>query len=186
LWLFNLSENDNNAKWVKIKAYELKKEYFTKEIDKKIVYKNLSYFTVDKYPDFYEEKEVSCINLSMAKLIKWKIYINGDMASFLKLKKIAGKRKIFELVANIFFTLKDDEKLKQIWNIFYVPENNTSNACPICSLNQWNIYKLFWHGYWPMFEHSMHHLDDEEYEQLKNSWILKKDDNKKTHIKLEK
>ena len=329
--LFKLDENQNEQKWVKITVYELKPEYFEKEIDWKVVYKNLSYFQYDGYPQFYKEKEVSCLNLSMAKLINWKIYLNGDMATFLKLKKIAGKRKIFEIVANkqakskqiiekdwklyidwnegkreslylfdeklwnlenkekikqelqqyldkiyndlskeevsieeinnlrwaiasnmvwivnhlfkkypgyfvfedktiednknrfekynitiwtiferkllqkftyngtvppnykLFFTLKDEENLNQIWNFIYIPETNTSNACPVCSI--WNflkktrngkievdnekIYKLFGHWYWPEFENSMHHLSNEEYEKLKNEWILKGDDLKK-------
>ena len=51
-------------------------------------------------PNWFEKKmdqENACLDLTTAKLIKGKIITNGDLQSFLTLKIIAAKRKIFDL-----------------------------------------------------------------------------------------
>ena len=92
-----------------IKCYELKKDYYDKKAksdlenlpyDKrkeKRVIANLSYF-IDKVEnkEWFEEKSCTCIDLTTAKAIKGKIVLNGDVLTFLKLKKEGAKRRIFE------------------------------------------------------------------------------------------
>ena len=89
-----------------IKCYELKKDFYNtkqepssdkvkfKEIHKKRIFNNLSYFTDRK--DLFKEKSCSFIDLTKAKVINDKIFLNGDVFTFLKLKKEAAKRIIYE------------------------------------------------------------------------------------------
>ena len=92
-----------------IKCYELKEKYYDKKLksdlenlphDKrkeKRVIANVSYF-IDKVEnkEWFEEKNCTCIDLTTAKVIKNKIILNGDVLTFLKLKKEAAKKLIFE------------------------------------------------------------------------------------------
>lgn len=92
-----------------ITVYEIKQEYLnkTKEIPKDnkgnttvvTAYKNPSYFIDDE--EIFEKKEVACIDLTAAKLIKDKIVLNGDLATYIALKKANGKRQLFEKVSQI-------------------------------------------------------------------------------------
>ena len=73
--------------------------------------------------------------------------------------------------------IKDKEYL-QHGKVFYVNKESTSSACPSCNdtltiTNNWwqfidktekNISKLFWHL--TEYENEMHHLTDEEYDNL--------------------
>ncbi|MBI9016532.1 MAG: hypothetical protein JEZ07_04640 [Phycisphaerae bacterium] len=96
-----------------IKVYELKKQWYDQKQksdmenipyenrkEKRII-ANLSYF-IDKIEDasWFDKKNCSCIDLTTAKVIKDKIILNGDVLTFLKLKKEAAKRVLFELVAD--------------------------------------------------------------------------------------
>ena len=115
-----------------IKCYKLKKEKLThwaiSNLEKKHgekrpkkVIANLSYF-IDKINDksWFEEKNITCIDLSVAKLIKGKIILNGDILTYLKLKKESAKRKLYELVnqgkitkeSKFDWNKKSDDKLK--------------------------------------------------------------------------
>ncbi len=58
---------------------------------------NLSYFIDDKYKSLFDIKPTSCLDLTTAKVIKGKIVINGDVRTYLKLKKVSAKRKLYEL-----------------------------------------------------------------------------------------
>ena len=92
-----------------IKCYELKKEFYDKkekpsskmvnftEIKEKRVIANLSYF-IDRTNDrnWFNEKTCTCLDLTTAKVIKDKIILNGDVLTFLKLKKEGAKRIIFD------------------------------------------------------------------------------------------
>ncbi len=85
-----------------IKCLELKPEYLThrekaKPTDEreKEVIANLSYFMDRK--DWFEEKSCTCIDLTTAKVIKGQIVLNGDIRTYLKLKKENAKRKIYDL-----------------------------------------------------------------------------------------
>ena len=92
-----------------IKCYKLKKHYydkkfksdlenlpFDKRTEKKVI-ANVSYF-IDKVEneEWFEKKNCTCIDLTTAKVIKGKIILNGDVLTFLKLKKEGAKRGIFE------------------------------------------------------------------------------------------
>ena len=84
-----------------IKCYELKKEHLhyskkLKEKEKKAI-DNCSYFPVEEYKNLYEEKSVACMDLTTAKVIKEQIILNGDVKTYLKLKKESAKRRIYEL-----------------------------------------------------------------------------------------
>jgi predicted RNA-binding Zn-ribbon protein involved in translation (DUF1610 family) len=82
-------------------VYSLKDEYIT--ADSK-VYKNISYYINDEA--YFTRKQVSSINLTMAKLINGKIIENGDIQSYLKLKELAARRKLLKLKAQV--VLADD------------------------------------------------------------------------------
>ena len=107
-----------------IGCYELKKKHYTShEISpfdnrlnpkKKRVIANLSYF-IDckrvKDKEWFEEKTVTCLDLTTAKVIKDKIVTNGDVLTFLKLKKETAKRLLFKLV----FERKTSSKSELVW-----------------------------------------------------------------------
>ena len=56
---------------------------------------NLSYFIDDE--SLFDIKPTSCLDLTTAKVIKGKIVTNGDVRTYLKLKKVSAKRKLYEL-----------------------------------------------------------------------------------------
>ena len=107
-----------------IKVYELKKELYNKKaisdlenlpMEKrkpKRIIANISYF-IDKIndPNWFNKKTVTCIDLTTAKVIKDKIIVNGDLLTFLKMKKEAAKRVLFELVSEGKIT-PDHKELK--------------------------------------------------------------------------
>ncbi len=92
-----------------IKCYELRKDFYnTKEkpshkmvnfdnIKERRIFNNLSYF-IDRIDrdDLFEQKNLAFIDLTKAKVIKDKIILNGDVFTYLKLKKEAAKKIIFE------------------------------------------------------------------------------------------
>lgn len=61
----------------------------------RIAYKNLSYF-LEREDIFERQTLTSCMDLSCAKLIKDRIIMNGDIQTYLRLKELSAKRKIFE------------------------------------------------------------------------------------------
>jgi predicted RNA-binding Zn-ribbon protein involved in translation (DUF1610 family) len=103
-----------------IKVYKIKEEFLFNEKEiikdrrgsktKVIAYKNPSYFTNE---NIFEENEVSCIDLTTAKLIGGKIILNGDLSTFMALKRAGGKRKLLESLSHISAEAKiefDEEK----------------------------------------------------------------------------
>ena len=106
-----------------IKCYELNRKLYDKyekpsdkilnylEIKKRRVIANLSYF-IDRIDDSYDkekwfdERNITTIDLTTAKVIKGKIILNGDILTFLKLKKACAKKKIFEIVTQNQFSSK--------------------------------------------------------------------------------
>ena len=117
LCLFKFDPNNNfyevnnkdivRPEFAKIKCYTLKdygcmEEYISKKGESKNRYaiKNLSYFMDEKYlnnKDLFKEEVTPCLDLTTAKLIKGKIITNGDVMTYLKLKKAVAKRKLYEI-----------------------------------------------------------------------------------------
>ena len=109
-----------------IKCYELKKDkynYSVKVTDKKGREKhrkaivNLSYFDVEN-SELFEKKSVTCLDLTTSKVIKGKIVTNGDVMTYLKLKKTVAKRRLHDLYrtgkirkdSKLMWSCKDDGK----------------------------------------------------------------------------
>ncbi len=107
-----------------LKVYELRKKWFdkkeistleTKPIDKRKprkVIANISYF-IDRINDseWFNKKTCTCIDLTIAKVINDKLILNGDILTYLKYKKEAAKKVLFELVSNGIIT-SDDKNLE--------------------------------------------------------------------------
>ncbi|HOI18830.1 MAG TPA: hypothetical protein PLX15_03125 [Candidatus Woesearchaeota archaeon] len=105
-----------------IKTYELKNEWYkrtaisnieTKPKNKKTpkrIIANISYFIDNvENEEWFNKKTCTSIDLTTAKVIKGKLILNGDVLTFLKLKKEAAKRILFELVAQNKLTAKNKE-----------------------------------------------------------------------------
>lgn len=106
LWIFDLSKDKPEEKWVKIPVYQLKTDKFfaytkTTSTGKNMFpYQNVSYYQYEDFPHYYKEiKYVSCLDLSTAKLINNKIYLNWDIQTYLNLKIASAKRKIYEIIS---------------------------------------------------------------------------------------
>lgn len=122
----------NKPEFAEIEVLELKKENYFKEFIKKdgniaknlrgefiVASKNISLFLDQE--DLFEKKKVSCIDLTMAKLIKGKIVLNGDMITYLKLKECSAKRRIWELFSDS--KINKDSEIKIIKNIIRIIDN---------------------------------------------------------------
>ena len=89
--------------FAQIEVYKLKdenceanfKRYDWTFVKRKVI-NNISDFINEK-PELFESYKTSCIDLTQAKLIKWKIVINWDKNTYLKLKELSAKRRLFEL-----------------------------------------------------------------------------------------
>ncbi len=92
----NSSGKYYKPEFIPIEAYELKSDKFLEQNEKgRIAYKSISEF-IDN-TDIVKKKDInSCFDMSTAKLIKDKIVINGDIATYLELKRISALRKIYE------------------------------------------------------------------------------------------
>ena len=87
-----------------LKDYNLTENYQTKTEGEKTRFavKNISYFLEKKYlnnTDLFKKENLTCLDLTTAKVIKGKIITNGDIMTYLKLKKAVAKRRLFELYA---------------------------------------------------------------------------------------
>ena len=88
---------------------------------------NLSYF-ID-CEDLFKEEKTSCLDLTTAKVIKGKIVTNGDVMTYLKLKKVSAKRKLYELYGK--GQIQSSTSLK--WSEY--KDGNTSHHRPEGVLN---------------------------------------------------
>lgn len=95
LWLFR--NINKNIEAVKIETYKLKNEnlLFKEWTSNTPAYKNISNY-IEK-DELFEIKEVSCIDLTLAKLIKWKIVLNWDISTYINLKITAAKRSLYNI-----------------------------------------------------------------------------------------
>ena len=122
-----------------IKCYKLKEEWYIKtakpsservnysDIKERRPVANLSYF-IDKIEDkkWFEKHTCTCIDLTTAKIIKDKIILNGDILTFLKLKKEAAKKIIFENHDEIS-TLEWGEKIGESIPLQYSERDEEGN-----------------------------------------------------------
>jgi len=93
---------------IKLKLYRIKEDCLNSEkeiiIDrygnKKNVkmFENPSYFIDEK--EKFEEIESTCFDLTTAKLIKDKIVLNGDVRTYIELKKLMGSGNFLKIVKN--------------------------------------------------------------------------------------
>ncbi len=103
----------------KFEVWSLKEKCYTEKDEKgRIVYKNISYFLDNE--DMFEKRKTSCIDLTTAKLIKGKIVLNGDIATYMRLKEIAAKRRLFTLFANKRIPEKEQVQYDDKEDIFYI------------------------------------------------------------------
>ncbi len=94
--------NNKKPDFASIECYKLKNynhsETYTDskgEKSSRKAVKNPSYFIHDK--SLFEISRTSCLDLTTAKVIKGYIVTNGDVMTYLKLKKVSAKRRLYEL-----------------------------------------------------------------------------------------
>lgn len=93
----SLYDNKNNSP-IEIKIHNLKEEYFLQTNEKSTpAYKNISYFQYDSFQKLYDVESVQYVDLSTAKLVNEKIYLWGDISTYLNLKINCAKKKISQL-----------------------------------------------------------------------------------------
>lgn len=81
--------------------------------------KNISYF-IDREDcqDIFEKKEVACIDLTTAKLVRGRIVLNGDTNTYFKLKELSARRRLWELFSHGL--IDGESKLEKNWNVLRV------------------------------------------------------------------
>lgn len=90
----SIYDNKNNIP-VEIKTHTLKEECFLQTNEKSTpAYKNISYFQYDNFQDLYNIESVQYLDLSTTKLVNGKIYLGGDISTYLNLKINCAKKKI--------------------------------------------------------------------------------------------
>ena len=113
-------EPEKDMKCYTLKNYDLKEQ---KSGITKWAVKNVSYFIKDEYlnnKNNFKLETLTCLDLTTAKVIKDIIITNGDILTYLKLKKIVAKRRLFELYRE--HKIKQGDKLE--WSNF--EDGNTS------------------------------------------------------------
>lgn len=86
----------NKPEFINIETYQIKPDKYLEKNDKgRIAYKSASEF-MDNFDVVEKISTSSCFDMSCAKLIKDKIVINGDIATYLEMKRVSALRKIYE------------------------------------------------------------------------------------------
>ncbi len=90
-------DGDEDIKCYELKNYKYNERYTDSKGQKKTreAIKNLSYF-IDQ-EGLFTTKSVTCLDLTTAKVIRGKIVANGDVMTYLKLKKTVAKRRLYDL-----------------------------------------------------------------------------------------
>jgi hypothetical protein len=91
-------ENGNYPKpaFIDLKVYQIKENKFLEKNEKgRVAYKSISEF-MENTAVLEEISVSSCFDMSCAKLIKDKVVVNGDIATYLELKRVSALRKIYE------------------------------------------------------------------------------------------
>lgn len=116
--------------FVNIEAWKLSNSNFSEtykhngEDHIRVAGKNPSYFINENGPrtDVFEKVFISGIDLTTAKMIKGHLVIDGDVPTLEKLKELAAKRKLFELLSRGKITNKG--VLKQSRNTIRIEERD--------------------------------------------------------------
>ena len=92
-----LPDSTENIKCYTLKNYKYSETYCTQngEYKKRLAIKNPSYFIDNK--SLFDKKTIATLDLTTAKVIKGNIITNGDVMTYLKLKKAVAKRRLYEL-----------------------------------------------------------------------------------------
>lgn len=110
LGVIRFKDGSSNFEIQKIKAYKIKDEFINLQN-----IKNPSLLN----DNCFERIDLDKLDLSKAKLIKGKIVVNGDISTYLKLKIVSAKRKLFDIVK------KQKEALSNEKIDFYNETKNT-------------------------------------------------------------
>ena len=97
----------NKPEFIDLEVYELKKDkYLDKDYNNRVAYKSIDQFINN--PEIVRKTSIkSCLDLSCAKLVKGKLVVNGDIATYLELKRVSALRKIWK--GNTEDKFKSDE-----------------------------------------------------------------------------
>ncbi|MEF2175586.1 MAG: hypothetical protein V3575_03875 [Candidatus Absconditabacteria bacterium] len=114
-----------------VTKYEFEKAPFTKDGHTRNfeVSKNISYFLSQK--DYFKRIETGIIDLTQAKLIGDKIVLNGDKSTYIKLKEVSAKRRLYELYSK--GKINKDSKIEIKPKVLFVVDNDN---------NEHTIYRL--------------------------------------------
>lgn len=94
----------HKPEFVDLEVYQIRENQFLAKNEKgRIVYKSPDQF-IDNDNVIEKINIQSCLDLSCAKLIKNKIVLNGDITTYLELKRVSALRKIFDGVMKKRFT----------------------------------------------------------------------------------
>jgi len=123
----------NKPEFAEIEVYKLKDEnkklkiinYKWEEKEVNII-DNISYFLDQE--NLFEKIITSTIDLTQAKLINWKIVLNGDKNTYLKLKKLSAQRRLFELFSK---NLIAKNSQFEAWKKILFVKRNDNNYEPI-------------------------------------------------------
>ena len=125
LCISRINQNNNEPEFGKfehltLKDYKYSEEYQTKSGQNKTreAIRNLSYFIDNK--SLFQKNRTSCLDLTTAKVIKGNLISNGDVMTYLKLKKESAKRKLYDLYGN--GDIKKGEKLN--WSHYINGDKN--------------------------------------------------------------
>ena len=116
-----------------IQCYSLK-DYTLKDEKNRFAVQNISFFLEEKYlnnTEFFTKESLVCLDLTKAKVIKGKIITNGDIMTYLKLKKSVAKRRLFELYTKK--EINSDAKLK--WSEYENGKENEKRTAGVLNIN---------------------------------------------------
>lgn len=112
------AKNFPAPEFAEIEVWKLKDEKQSlpdeRGITRKVI-NNISYF-IDK-DELFEKTTTASIDLTATKLIKGKIVLNGDVKTYLNLKELSAKRKMFELFSQGKIGAADTIKHGKVFSI---------------------------------------------------------------------
>ena len=149
LCISRINQNSNKPEFRKfecltLKDYKYSGEYRTKTGQSKTgeAIRNLSFFIDNE--NLFQKNHTSCLDLTTAKVIKNKLVSNGDVMTYLKLKKESSKRKLYDLYSK--GKIKEGAKLKWSNNIDGYKDKYSLDSVLNIQLNN-NTEKTIYHYY---------------------------------------